>query len=704
MDLELISNNKEGAELYLTQMEARLNAISPALVQENIWSKTLLEEIPCFVNEYIAARSPISFVGIPETPSLELKLYWANLLSDPRMNSQSIVQRRRLPMSWLMECCENALQKFEVTCIADIPHPEFPLKGSIGPSKKGHNKDLITSFILFDKKQNPNRSKVKINYTKSGELQEKEYTSPNITVIGDFHKKIIIQREQFQSLRKRNVLLLDDLYSEYHVRYKDLQKQKSSYVNLFQFPEWLRDAVREHILDKISHDELGPKTLPGYVGRFKHFSNFMHEKFERPSPSSITDVLIGDMFVDWGNAKGLYGRNWYTDTLAMLATAARKWPDIWPSLTVSGRSSKKIKNVHYKEGLGRLGYAQEGGGRAYSQRIVDELYSAVKHAPSPTPCVFTLIMGAGMRSEDGHAILFDCLDEDPNDADFMLLTFWQSKVSKWNVKPLHKNNKDHAQIINAIEEQRSAVIKRHGKKTKYLFPVFNGTHESFTSPAYTMGEIKKQCVSTGVLSDDGSPLSFSWHPLRHTKGTSMAKDGHDILSIMMELGHASPDMATAYINNRLELKKKALLQNGGGRFYTIEGEVDESVANLLVRKGQIRATRVCGGACTMPAQIGDWCEHANACYTCKHYRADAKDVDFFKNEKGAVINLIEEQQEELVALQENQQSRMSEITGRRLAKNKEIYKRLNDIVSSIEADGQYQGREQQARKTSLEDK
>tara|TARA_B100000676_G_C17858841_1_gene722236 strand:- start:540 stop:860 length:321 start_codon:yes stop_codon:yes gene_type:complete len=106
----------------------------------------------------------------------------------------------------------------------------------------------------------------------------------------------------------------------------------------------------------------------------------------------------------------------------------------------------------------------------------------------------------------------------------------------------------------------------------------------------------------------------------------------------------------------------------------------------------------------MPAQIGDWCEHANACYTCKHYRADAKDVDFFKNEKGAVINLIEEQQEELVALQENQQSRMSEITGRRLAKNKEIYKRLNDIVSSIEADGQYQGREQQARKTSLEDK
>jgi len=105
MDLELISHDKEGADLYSAQMEARLNAISPVLAQESVWNKSLLDETPCFVNEYIADRSPISFVGIPETPSLEVKLYWANLLSDPRMNSQSIVQRRRLPMSWLR--CKN---------------------------------------------------------------------------------------------------------------------------------------------------------------------------------------------------------------------------------------------------------------------------------------------------------------------------------------------------------------------------------------------------------------------------------------------------------------------------------------------------------------------------------------------------------------------------------------------------------------------
>lgn len=43
-----------------------------------------------------------------------------------------------------------------------------------------------------------------------------------------------------------------------------------------------------------------------------------------------------------------------------------------------------------------------------------------------------------------------------------------------------------------------------------------------------------------------------------------AAEGHDILSIMFELSHALPDMASMYVNKRLELKKNALLRKGGG--------------------------------------------------------------------------------------------------------------------------------------------
>ncbi len=520
--------------------------------------------------------------------------------------------------------------------------------------------------------------------------------------MGDFHKKILIQKEQFKIFHQRNIIFLNNLYSERDVRFRDDQRQRDLYVNFYLFPEWLRPAIKEHIINKIEHDELAPKTLPGYVGRMIHFRNFMHEKFSCPSPSLITDTLIEDEFVAWGNKKGLAGKNWFTDCLAVLSTASRKWPDKWPSLSVSNRAIKKIKKTHYKEGLGRIGYVQEGANRSYSQRVVDDIRVAVEDAPLPVPRIFALILGTGMRAEDGHAVLFDCLEQDPNDNEFMLLTFWQNKVRKWNIKPLHKKDSAHADLIEIVEAQRTDVVKKYGKATKYLFPVFNGTHESFIAPSYTANEIKRQCVKHNILTDNGAPLAFSWHPLRHTKGTSLAMAGHDVLSIMMELGHASPDMATVYINNRLELKKKALLENGGGRFYTIEGRVDDRVSELLVRKEQISATRVCGGACTMPAQIGDWCEHANACYTCKHYRADAKDIEFFKAERGSIINLIEVQQEETLALEELGRARMSEITKRRLAKNKEVYKRLSAIVTAIESDGQYQGGEQQLKKISLE--
>lgn len=204
-------------------------------------------------------------------------------------------------------------------------------------------------------------------------------------------------------------------------------------------------------------------------------------------------------------------------------------------------------------------------------------------------------------------------------------------------------------------------------------------------------DIKKICVENNILDDAGKPLKFSWHPLRHTKGTSMAAEGHDVLTIMMELGHSSPDMATVYVNNRLELKKRALIDKGSGRFFTIEGDVDEKLGELLVRKSAITATRVCGGACSMPAQIGDWCEHANACYTCKHFRADEKDLPFFKVEKIELERVVAEQVIELKDLKDSGKTRMSEILSKRVEKNKQVCTSLNKIVTAIESNEVFNG-------------
>jgi hypothetical protein len=412
--------------------------------------------------------------------------------------------------------------------------------------------------------------------------------------------------------------------------------------------------------------------------------------------------LIEDNYVAWGNEKGLAGKNWFTDTLAMLSTAGRMWPNEWPSLSVSNRAARKIKKTHYKQGLGRIGQNQEGAGRSYSQRIVDELNRSISSAPDPIHDIFSIIMGTGMRAEDGHALLFDCLKDDPNDNDFMLLTFWQNKVRKWNTKPLLKKDKGHAYLIDLIAARRKKNIHKYGRETKYLFPSFTGTQENFLTPGWTVLEIKKRCIADDIRDETNKPLSFSWHPLRHTKGTSLAKEGHDVMSIMMELGHASPDMAAVYVNNRLELKKQALMEKGSGKFFTIEGKVDTKIMELMVRKEQLSATRVCGGACSMPSQLGDWCEHANACYTCKHYRADGKDIEFFKHEKLAITDLIEQQKIESNELNDAGHKRMAEILQRRMAKNMDINASLGNIIQAIETTDRYQGDKPMAKKMSLE--
>lgn len=448
MDLKLIQTNTE-SDRYQELIRSSLEKISPKLLKCDVWNERFALSIPKFVNEHVGSKRPIDFSTLPEPIKLETKLYWCNLLQDERNNSRSIVERRRLPMDWLSEEWSTISSSFGcVSFMSDIPHPEFERKwmpkGNTAGTKE-HNKFLIEEFSKFNNQTN--RAKQIAEWIKDGELVSKEYLSPRITIIGDFHKKIVMNREQFEPLEKRNVVYLKDLYTEENSRFSDAQQRDDWYINFFSFPDWMRSAVRAHIFSKIENGEIGPLTLRNYFGRLRYFRDFLYEKFKDPSPISITNELIGDDFIAWGNNKKLSGKNWYTDAYAMLISASAQYPDKWPALSVNTRVTRKIENSHYKEGLGRLGYNKEGAGRSYSQNIVDQLSNALKSAPYPTYEIFTMILASGMRAEDGHAVLFDCLHDDPHDPNFKTLTFWQNKVRTWNTKPLSKSDKAHSFLI-----------------------------------------------------------------------------------------------------------------------------------------------------------------------------------------------------------------------------------------------------------------
>ena len=137
-----------------------------------------------------------------------------------------------------------------------------------------------------------------------------------------------------------------------------------------------------------------------------------------------------------------------------------------------------------------------------------------------------------------------------------------------------------------------------------------------------------------------------------------------------------------------------MLRKGGGKFYTIEGKVDEAVGNLLLRKETMTATRVCGGACTLPGQLGEWCEHAHACLTCRFFRADGDDIEHFRCERAGLYVAIEGLEQEAQNYEEGGQTRMADIARKRLQRNKDAVQNTDTIIHSIEERGLYKGAKQ----------
>jgi integrase len=155
----------------------------------------------------------------------------------------------------------------------------------------------------------------------------------------------------------------------------------------------------------------------------------------------------------------------------------------------------------------------------------------------------------------------------------------------WSSKPLRSNAKRSA---GNGAETRNTCFQTYSAKRR-LFSTAAGPGRSSACGATAMASATRR----------GS-YNFGWHAFRHFYGTELALAGYDIHLIQMELGHASADMSMVYVNQRLRLRKKALLENGSGQFITIRGEVDNKIAELAMRKDAALTVDVPGGLCSLP--------------------------------------------------------------------------------------------------------
>lgn len=698
---------------YEEYLANTIKAYAPALLANDEWDRELLlaslgKSLPAPLkmkrgsnHPPAPAFRPLRFAG-PEVVRNEMKAYVIAALLDPRHDHYQAWVRRRWVVAFFAESIVDVLKRFEVSCIADIPSRLLPAspEGFIS-GHYSHNQELIGLYGAWCRLHFRRELTQTVAYACDGTIKRTEYATGEVLLVGDVHRWLIVHREQMPRLEQRNMVVLGDVFSEEVTRLNERQKRHDAILNFYKLPRWMRTPARAFVLERISRGACAPGTAGGLIANLTHLRDFMAERFDAPSSRDLTRQLIEDDFVAWGLARNLRGYNWLTDTLAFLSDAAGYFPGDWPALNIDKRIVRKLGRDRTTRTRANLfDRAEAVKDRSMPPRIVEAIASAVHRLPAPCPLLFLMAMTIGARAEDLHALLFDAVRADPDDERFMVLHFWQNKVSRWNTKPLLKTDPLHQQVLDAVGAQRSAIVRRYKKPTKYLFPVFNGSFEGYCSPEWSSNLFRQLCIELDLRGDDGEVFGFGWHSLRHYRGTQMAHQGHDILTIMLELGHVSPDMAMTYVNRRLDLKKRSLLAKGGGEFYTIRGEVDAHVAELLLKKNVLAATRVAGGACMLPQQLGDWCDHAHACLSCKHFRADASCVEHFESERDALQALVKEQDASLGAIDKTAKPRTEAVVRQRIERNQTALVSVENILAAIRAKREYAGTENRFRRSS----
>jgi hypothetical protein len=469
--LAIIGGTPDDTDRYSNWIEARLAEISPLLVANHIWSDTVMAE--AFGQPWLSTTYACLLLGA-QVPVLtnEIKSYLAASVLDDRKADAHWFQRRIPVVRYLVEEGAELLGHFGAACLADIRHPGFSEPGGDGaPRTKCHNDEALGLYATwYGERYGRRRQSQTRHWIRDGEVVTSHYRAPEVQLFGDIHRFSIINRAQMAPLHERDIILLNDLYSEEDTRFRDRQRQSDTYLNFLCFEPWLRPLMRAFVLDKVAHGELAPTTMANMLSILRRFARFLRDELIT-DPTQIRELTM-ERYLAWGNAHNAKGKNWYTDIVQLMRAAPVLLPGQWPRIALDKRAARQIR---YKQApddpRNRLYASREGANRAASPEALAGMVAKLDELPAPIPAIFMIGITTGARAEDLHALLFDCLQPDPHDKRFMIFTFWQNKVSRWNTKPLLVTDPAHQAMIKLIEAQRDSVRQRYGRATKYLFPV-----------------------------------------------------------------------------------------------------------------------------------------------------------------------------------------------------------------------------------------
>ena len=635
-----------------------------------------------------AFSAAYDFTAVPEPYKTELKAYFWWMLQYPENHNHRWKQRaaRLIPF-----CTDLAATAAALPYLIDYGST---IEGSGGRKGETRLRRMFEDWLTGKGYAMSRPTKSWVVRTEAG-LEARHYSAvPFQTAPASaLGRALVILRERMKPLDQRDVVLLDDVFDR-----EDIPgcARSDPYIAFYNFRlPWLRDIARRHMIYRFQHRELAVGTLRSYSSNLRRVEECLLDLHADPRIEHIDQSFLDEDFLRWGNAtRKLAGRNWYMWPFNMLDWAYSHLERDWQPLKFNRRNFRRLANPTPNG----ANYDNNMSGKMVPEVVMEQILSKRDLLPPQYKRMLIIERYTGMRGSDLHSLAFDCLRSDPTDKEFMIITFWQSKTKTENSKPLHKEDAAHALVIEVIRQQQNEVRQRFGRDLPYLFPTKQGDKISHLHLNVSRMFLANWCVEHDIRDEQGKLYKFKWHAFRHYYATEMALGGADVHLIQMELGHTSPRMAVYYVNERLKLRKKALIEKGGGRFIDIEGAVDERAAEIALRKESL-SVDVPGGLCGMAGQLGEWCENNRACFTCQHFRADVEQIAFFEKEKATLGRTISRLQAEVEGYERGGKTRMAEIGRKRLDRSRKALEHVGTIVAAIKDKGAFHGSEPKQRRS-----
>ena len=364
-----------------------------------------------------------------------------------------------------------------------------------------------------------------------------------------------------------------------------------------------------------------PKTVVERAACFVVFAQWLAE--HDPQVSSLRALTRAHLedFLTWHAGRGWVGRVARDQHIskARHLVAVVTLRTFFEDITLWGWSERPPGPVLLRSDLPRL---PAGLPRALTPDQDRALMAAVHQLSDlPARVGIVLLRGTGMRIGELLDLELDCLWDLPRHGTWIKVPL--GKLDTERVVPLDEPTMAALREWFAARGQHRALPHpRQPRNADFLF--VTGGHRM--AAARIRRGLLDAATASGLTGPDGDPIRVTPHQLRHTYATELINAGMSLQSLMMLLGHVTPEMTLRYARLSNPTLRQAYDAALDRIHATRQPLVVDSRPPLPDPAQWLHAeaikTRLAGGYCTRATVAGP-CPYANICEQCDNFTTSA---------------------------------------------------------------------------------